>query len=101
MCAGCLPDGDFEAGRRAFQEWDRMPLPARVLGSLGFNYRTTSYKLLSILLAMAAGIGTAIRNFFWGRQPRSLLFQQMGVGCYWPENGENESGISRPRPSGN
>lgn len=79
MCAGCLPYGGFEAGRRAFQNWDRMPLPARVLGSLGFNYRTTSYKLLSIPLAMAVGIGTAIRNIFWGRQPQSLLFQQMGV----------------------
>jgi hypothetical protein len=56
-----------------------MPLPAQELESLGFNYSTISYKLLAFPLAMAASIGTAIRNFFWRRQPRSLRFEQMGV----------------------
>jgi hypothetical protein len=56
-----------------------MPVPARILGALGFNYRTNSYKALAIPLAVATSIGTAVWNLFKGRRPRSLLFQQMGV----------------------
>ncbi|EXJ73264.1 uncharacterized protein A1O5_03024 [Cladophialophora psammophila CBS 110553] len=77
MCAGSLPYKNFDEGKRAFEDWDRMPIPARILGALGLNYRTNYYKVLAIPLSVATGLVTSVWHLFRGRKPRSLLFQQM------------------------